>query len=59
MAKFMQMTQTNLEEMKASQEAERKNNEAARKMFETQLGQMVKQMAELKTIRKIMRVARL
>jgi len=46
MAKFMQMTQTNLEEMKASQEAERKNNEAARKMFETQLGQMAKQMAE-------------
>jgi hypothetical protein len=46
MAKFMQMTQANLEEMKASQEAERKNNEAARKMFETQIGQMAKQMAE-------------
>jgi len=46
MAKFMQMTQTNLEEMKASQEAERKNNQAARKMFETKLGQMAKQMAE-------------
>ena len=46
MAKFMQMTQTNLEEMKASQEAERKNNEAARKMFETQIGQMAKQMAD-------------
>jgi len=32
--------------MKASQEAERKNNEASRKMFETQLGQTAKQMAE-------------
>jgi hypothetical protein len=38
MTKFMQMTQANLEEMKTSQEAERKNNEAARKMFETQIG---------------------
>lgn len=46
MAKFMQMTQSSLEEMKASQEAERKNNEAARKMFETQIGQIAKQMAE-------------
>jgi hypothetical protein len=32
--------------MKKSQEAERKNNEASRKMLETQLGQLAKQLAE-------------
>jgi len=35
MISFVKMTQTNLEEIKASQEAERKKNEATRKMFET------------------------
>jgi hypothetical protein len=38
MINFMKMTQGNFEEMKKSQEAERKNNEASRKMLETQLG---------------------
>jgi len=42
----MKMTQENFEEMKKSQEAERKNNEAYRKMLETQIGQMAKQLAE-------------
>jgi len=46
MTNFVKMTQTNLEEIKASQEAERKNNEAARKMFETQIGQIAKQLAD-------------
>jgi hypothetical protein len=32
--------------MKKGQEAERKNNEASRKMLETQLGQLAKQLAE-------------
>jgi len=38
MNNVMKMTQSNYEQMKASQEAERKSNEAARKMFETQIG---------------------
>ena len=42
----MKMTQSNFEEMKKSQEAERKNNEASRKLLETQIGQMAKQLAE-------------
>jgi len=46
MINFMKMTQGNFEEMKKSQEAERKNNEASRKMLETQIGQMAKQLAE-------------
>ncbi|KEH17187.1 hypothetical protein MTR_0035s0100 [Medicago truncatula] len=36
----------NFEEMKKSQDAKRKNNEASRKMLETQLGQLAKQLAE-------------
>jgi len=32
--------------MKKSQEDERKNNEASRKMLETQIGKMAKQLAE-------------
>jgi len=43
---FMNMTQGNFEEIKKSQESERKNNEASRKMLETQIGQMAKQLAE-------------
>jgi len=43
---FMKMTQGNFEEMKKSQEAERKNNDASRKMLETQIGQMAKQLVE-------------
>ena len=35
MTNFIKMTQTNFEEIKKSQETERKNNEASRKMFET------------------------
>jgi len=46
MINFMKMTQGNFEEMKKSQEAERKNNEASRKLLETQIGQMVKKLAE-------------
>jgi len=46
MINFMKMTQGNFEEMKKSQEAERKNNEASRKLLETQIGQMAKQLAE-------------
>jgi len=46
MINFMMMTQGNFEEMKKSQKAERKNNEASRKMLETQIGQMAKQLAE-------------
>jgi len=42
----MKMTQGNFEELKKSQEAERRNNEASRKMLETQIGQMAKQIAE-------------
>jgi len=42
----MKMTQGNFEELKKSQEAERKNNEASRKMLETQIGQMAKQLAK-------------
>jgi len=42
----MKMTQGNFEEMKKSQEVERKNNEGSRKMLETQIGQMAKQLAE-------------
>jgi len=42
----MKMTQSNFEEMKKSQEAERKNNEASRKLLETQIGQMAKLLAE-------------
>ena len=44
MINFMKMTQGNFEEIKKSQEAERKNNE--RKMLETQIGQMAKQIVE-------------
>jgi len=46
MINFMKMTQGNFEEIKKSQEAERKNNEASKKMLETQIGQMAKQLAE-------------
>jgi len=46
MVNFMKMTRRNFEEMKASQEAERNKNEAARKMFKTQIEQIVKQMAD-------------
>jgi hypothetical protein len=46
MINFMKMTQGNYEEMKKSQEAERKNNVASRKMLETQLGQLAKQLAD-------------
>jgi len=46
MINFMKMTQGNFEEIKKSQEVERKNNEASRKMLETQIGQMAKQIAE-------------
>jgi peptidoglycan hydrolase CwlO-like protein len=46
MINFMKMTQGNFEEMKKSQEAERKNNEASKKMLETQLGQLAKHLAE-------------
>ena len=46
MINFMKMTQGNFEELKKSQEAERRNNEASRKMLETQIGQMAKQIAE-------------
>jgi len=46
MINFMKMTQGNFEEMKNSQEAERKNNEASRKLLETQIGQIAKQLAE-------------
>jgi len=44
MINFIKMTQGNFEEIKKSQEAERKNNE--RKMLETQIGQMAKQIVE-------------
>jgi hypothetical protein len=37
---------SNFENIMKSQEAERKNNEAARKLMETQIGQMAMQMAE-------------
>jgi len=46
MINFMKMTQGNFEEIKKSQEAERKNNETSRKMFETQIGQMAKKIAK-------------
>jgi len=46
MASFMKMTQSNFENIMKSQEAERKNNEASRKLMETQIGQMAKQIAE-------------
>jgi len=46
MINFMKMTQGNFEEIKKSQEAERKNNEASRKILETQIGQMAKQLAQ-------------
>ncbi|XP_039684971.1 uncharacterized protein [Medicago truncatula] len=46
MMNFMKMTQSNFEEMEKSQDLERKNNEASRKMLETQLGQLAKQLAE-------------
>ena len=46
MINFMKMTQGHFEELKKSQEAERRNNEASRKMLETQIGQMAKQIAE-------------
>jgi len=44
MTSFVKMTQCNLEEIKASQEAERNNNKAARKMFETQIMQIAKRL---------------
>jgi hypothetical protein len=43
--KFMQMTQTNFEGMKASQELAQKNNEASIKNLETQIGQLSRQVA--------------
>ncbi|XP_039688640.1 uncharacterized protein [Medicago truncatula] len=46
MMNFMKMTQSNFEEMKKSQDLERKNNEASRKMLETQFGQLAKQLSE-------------
>lgn len=46
MTSLVKMTQANLEEIKASQKAERKNNEVARKMFETEIGQIAKQLAD-------------
>jgi len=46
MINFMKMTQGNFEEIKKSQEAERRNNEGYRKMLETQIGQMAKQLDE-------------
>ncbi|KEH25741.1 hypothetical protein MTR_6g033930 [Medicago truncatula] len=46
MVSIIKMTQSNFEEMKSSQETERKNNEAARKMFETQIGQIARQLAD-------------
>ena len=42
----MKIIQGNFEEIKMSQEAKRKDNEAFRKMLETQIGQMAKQLAE-------------
>jgi len=45
MMNFMKMTQGNFEEIKNSQEAERKNNEAFKKMLETQMRQMAMQLA--------------
>jgi len=42
----MKMTQGKFEEMKKSQQAEKKNNEASRKLLETQIRQMAKQLAE-------------
>jgi len=42
----MKMTQGNFEEMKKRQEDERKNNEASKKLLETQIGKMAKQLAE-------------
>jgi len=44
MINFMKMTQGNFEEMKKIQEAERKNNEASRKLLETQIGQMAQKL---------------
>jgi len=46
MINFMKMTQGNFEEMKKSQEDERKNNKASRKLLETQIGQMANQLVE-------------
>jgi len=46
MINFMKITQGNFEEIKKSQEAERKNNETSRKTLETQIGQMAKQLVE-------------
>ncbi|XP_024630203.1 interaptin-like [Medicago truncatula] len=46
MMNLMKMAQGNFEEMKKSQDIERKNNEASRKLLETQLGQLAKQLAE-------------
>jgi len=42
----MKMTQSNFEEIYKSQETERKNNEASIKMFETQIRQIAKQLAD-------------
>jgi len=46
MINFMKITQGNFDELKKSLEAERKNNEASKKMLETQIRQMAKQLVE-------------
>jgi len=46
MINFKKMTQGNFEEINKIQEAERKNNEASRKMLETQIGKMAKKLVE-------------
>ncbi|CAJ2642480.1 unnamed protein product [Trifolium pratense] len=43
--KFMQMTQSNFEAMRASQETSNRNHEASIRNLETQIGQMSKQVA--------------
>ena len=42
MTSFVKMTQTNRQEIKTSQEAERKNNEASMKNLENHIGQNAK-----------------
>jgi len=46
MTNFVKVTQTNLEELKASQEAEIRHNEASRKVMETQIGRIDKKLAD-------------
>ncbi|KEH32972.1 hypothetical protein MTR_3g012210 [Medicago truncatula] len=48
----MKMIQSNFEGIKKSQELERKNNEAARKIFETQIGQIARKLAVPKATKK-------